>query len=117
MPVNNAKEKVHLAMMEFEGVSSDIHRFGGTEYKLGKREIGHIHGNYIVDIPFPLKLRTEIIRNGEAELHHILPESGWVSVFLHNESDVNKAIALLRRSYELALMKKRNQQHHNYSVL
>jgi len=119
MPVNNTKEKVHLAMMEFEGVSSNIHRFGGTEYKLGKREIGHIHGNYIVDIPFPLKLRTEIIRNGEAEPHHILPESGWVSVFLHNESDVNRAIALLRRSYELALMqmKRRSQQHQNYTVL
>lgn len=116
MPVNNAKEKVHLAMMEFEGVHSDIHRFGGTEYKLGKREIGHIHGNYIVDIPFPLKLRTQIIKNGEAEPHHILPESGWVSVFLNNESDVDRAIGLLRRSYELALIQMERRSQH-YSVL
>lgn len=119
MPVNNAKEKVQLAMMELEGIDSAIHRFGGTEYKFGKREIGHIHGNFIVDIPFPLKLRDEIIKNGEAEPHHILPESGWVSIYLNTEGDVDRAIALLGKSYNLALMKmqKANRQKLIYSQL
>jgi hypothetical protein len=44
MPVINAKEKIHKAIMENDGVVASIHRFGGTEYKLGKREIGHVHG-------------------------------------------------------------------------
>ncbi len=38
------------------------HRFGGTEYRLGKRELGHIHGDYLVDIPFPKKVRDEIMK-------------------------------------------------------
>ncbi len=99
----NAGERIKLALMECSEVTSSVHRFGGTEYKLGKREIGHIHGNYLVDIPFPMKVRNEIIESGNAEPHHILPESGWVSVFLNNENDVDRAISLLKKSYNLAV--------------
>ncbi len=111
MMIIDAKEKINRAMMECEGITSGIHRFGGTEYKLGKREIGHIHGNYMVDIPFPLKIRNEIIENGEAHLHHILPESGWVTVYINNDNDIEKAVELLKRSYRLALeqLKGRNK--------
>lgn len=103
MQAKDAKEKIHKAMMSCEGIAAGIHRFGGTEFKLGKREIGHIHGNYLVDIPFPLKIRNEIIRNGEAEVHHILPDSGWVSFYIRDDKDVEHAIYLLMKSYKLAL--------------
>lgn len=89
--------------MECSGVTSSVHRFGGTEYKFGKREIGHIHGNHLVDIPFPMKIRNGIVESGNAEPHHILPESGWVSVFLNNGNDVDRAIVLLKKSYNLAV--------------
>jgi len=102
----NSAERIKLAMMECSGVTSSVHRFGGTEYKLGKREIGHIHGNYLVDIPFPMKIRNAIIESGEAEPHHILTESGWVSIFIRNESDIERAIALLKKSYNIALEQK-----------
>jgi predicted DNA-binding protein (MmcQ/YjbR family) len=114
MSVTGAKEKIHHAMIECEGVSSATHRFGGTEYKLGKREIGHVHGNHLVDIPFPMEIRNEVIEKGEALPHHILPESGWVSVYLKNEENVERAITLLKRSYEIALQQqmKRKQTNH-----
>ena len=76
---------------------------GGTEFRIGRREIGHIHGDTLVDIPFPKKVRDEIVTNGLAEPHHILPETGWVSFYLRKEDDVQKAIELLKRSYELAV--------------
>ncbi len=85
------------------GVSAHPHRFGGTEYRLGRREIGHVHGEQLVDIPFPKRVRDELVANGEAQAHHVLPESGWVSVYLRRENDVTRATALLRRSFELAL--------------
>ena len=82
------------------------HRFGGTEFCIGKREIGHIHGDSLVDIPFPKKVRDEIVSAGAAEPHHVLPETGWISFYLREEGDVEKAIALLKRSYEIALKQK-----------
>jgi hypothetical protein len=111
MSAKNAEKKIHEAMMNCEGVTAAPHRFGGTEYKLGKREIGHIHGNYLADIPFPKKVRNEIIEKKEALPHHILPDSGWISVYINNDEDVDKAIKLLLRSYHLAAeqMKIRNQ--------
>jgi hypothetical protein len=78
------------------------HRFGGVEFRLGRRELGHIHGDWLVDIPFPTKIRNEIVAAHEAEPHHILPTSGWVSLFLTTEDDVSRAIQLLQRSFRLA---------------
>jgi predicted DNA-binding protein (MmcQ/YjbR family) len=62
-----------------------------------------VHGDSLVDIPFPLPVRNELVESGAAEPHHVLPKSGWVSIFLRNPSDVARAIQLLRRSYEIAL--------------
>jgi predicted DNA-binding protein (MmcQ/YjbR family) len=64
--------------------------------------LGHIHGDALVDIPFPKAVRNEIVAAGQAEPHHILPNSGWVSLFLKSEEDVETAIALLERSFQLA---------------
>jgi hypothetical protein len=75
---------------------------GGTEYRLGRREIGHVHGDSLVDIPFPKRIRNELVTAGRAEPHHILPESGWVSIYLRQAADVDRAIELLRLSFEIA---------------
>jgi Family of unknown function (DUF5519) len=82
------------------------HRFGGTEYKVGNREIGHIHGDWLVDIPFPTKVRNAIVANGRAEPHHILPGSGWISFYLPDAGEVQKAIDLFRESYAIAMKQK-----------
>ncbi len=103
MPVNGAHEKIHAAVTKWPEVAAHPHRFGGTEYRLGKRELGHIHGDALVDLPFPKKVRDEIVAAGRAEAHHILPESGWVSCYLNQTADVENAIALFKQSYDLAL--------------
>lgn len=103
MAVSNAQKTITQTLASWEGVSTAPHRFGGVEYRLGTRELGHIHGDHLVDISFPKKVRDEIVNAGMAEPHHILPETGWVSFYLRQEMDVEKVIALLRRSYEIAL--------------
>lgn len=107
MSVHGASKQIIDTLLTWEGIESHPHRFGGTEFSIGKREIGHIHGDSLVDIPFPKKVRDEIVAAGEARPHHILPETGWVSFYLKEEEDVQKAIDLLERSYEIALKQKR----------
>ena len=106
MSVKDASKKIHEAIMKYKDICSGDHRFGGTEYKLGKREIGHVHGDHLLDIPFPIKIRNELVESREAQPHHILPDSGWVSVHLNKEEDVDRAINLLKRSYEIATQQK-----------
>jgi len=107
MSLNGAAEQIRRAVLSWEGLEAHPHRFGGTEFRLGRREIGHLHGDHLVDIPFPTKVRDEIVAAGEAEPHHILPETGWVSFYLRKEGDVERAIGLLRRSYAIAAAQQR----------
>lgn len=102
MSVPGAKQKIDAVLQSWPGITSHAHRFGGTEYNLARREIGHVHGDSLVDIPFPKKVRNELVTAGRAEPHHVLPESGWVSIFLRQSSDVDRAIELLHLSFELA---------------
>jgi len=106
MTVSGAQEVITNTVTGWEGVIAQPHRFGGVEYVLGKREIGHIHGDHLVDIPFPKKVRDEIVRMGRAQAHHILPESGWVSFYLRQPEDIERAIALLAESYQIAKKQK-----------
>jgi hypothetical protein len=86
------------------GVSSHEHRFGGVEFRVGEREIGHVHSFGIVDIPFTVKIRESLIRTGMAEHHHWLPKSGWTTVRV-KEHGATTARALLRFSYLRILAK------------
>jgi hypothetical protein len=106
MSVRGASKQIIDTLLTWNGMEAHPHRFGGTEFRIGKREIGHIHGDSLVDIPFPKKVRDEIVAAGEANPHHILPETGWVSFYLREEGDIERVIDLLKRSYEIALKQK-----------
>jgi hypothetical protein len=94
---------VEREVMSWPGVSAHPHRFGGTEYRLGSRELGHVHGESLVDVPLPRRVRDELVAGGLARPHHVLPESGWVSVPMRTPEDVEAAISILRQSYDLAV--------------
>ncbi len=84
------------------GVVVGPHRFGGTEFRLGRRELGHLHGSRLADLPFPVKIREELVAAGRASPHHILPESGWVSFWIRGVEDVPAVLELFRLSYDRA---------------
>ena len=107
--MTGAQARMIRTLLGWEGVTQTPHRFGGVEFRLGKREIGHIHGDWLVDIPFPTKVRDEVVAVGLADPHHILPNSGWISRYLRRPEDVDTAIALLRRSYEMALTQRKKR--------
>ena len=84
----------------WDGVTMAPHRFGGVEFLVGRRELGHLHGDRLADFPFPVRVRERLVAEGKAQPHHILPESGWVSYVIHGASDIASVIALFRLNYE-----------------
>ena len=102
MGIHGASDQITQKVLSWEGMSAHPHRFGGTEYRLGSREVGHIHGDYMVDIPFPVKVRQQLVSEGRAQVHHLLPDTGWVSFYIKQPDDVEKALALFSASYEIA---------------
>jgi hypothetical protein len=93
-------EELEAAVTAWPGVVAMPHRFGGREFRFGRRELGHLHGSSVLDLPFPLHIRNELIAQGRAEAHHVLPDSGWVTFHIRRFDDVARAIALLRLNYD-----------------
>ena len=84
-------------------VSAHDHRFGGTEFRVGNRQLGHLHGDRTADIPLKRALRDELIDSGRARVHRWRPDSGWVTVDITSEEGRDEAIRLLRVGYDSAL--------------
>ena len=94
-----AIETVRAAVATWEGVTTHNHRFGGMEFRRGRRELGHLHGT-IADLPFPRHVRDELVAGGRARPHHVLPQSGWVTVPMRTSPEVSNVIELFRQNYE-----------------
>ena len=100
--MNNIIENIKREILSWPYVTSEDHRFGGIEFLLNKREMGHIHNEGLVDIPFSMKIRNELVNSGRVKPHHVLPQSGWISYWFHNneQEDVPTVIELFRMRYE-----------------
>ncbi len=95
-------ETIAREVLSWPGVTSAAHRFGGVEFLLGQRELGHLHGDRLADLPFPRRVRDELVAAGRAQAHHVLPESGWVSRRVRTAEDVEDVVRLFELSYERA---------------
>ena len=76
------------------------HGHGFVELRLGQRELGHLHGDRLADLPFPVRIREELVSAGKASRHYIHPDSGWVSFYMSGPADVAGAVELFRLNYE-----------------
>jgi hypothetical protein len=81
-------------------VTEETHRFGGVEYNYGRKELGHVHGDRLADLPFPRAIHDQLIAAGRAELHHVLPDTGWVSRWIASADEADDVIALFRINYD-----------------
>jgi len=94
----SAIEAIRAVVGSWEGVTTHDHRFGGIEFRVGRRELGHLHGT-IADLPFPRRVRDELVAEGRARPHHVLPASGWVTVPTRTASEIENVIELFRQNY------------------
>jgi hypothetical protein len=96
------RERIRTEVESWDGVTSHPHRFGGVAFNLGARELGHIHGDHLADLPFPKRVAQELIADGRALPHHVVRDSGWVSKPIRSEADVEGVLELFRLSYDRA---------------
>jgi hypothetical protein len=97
---NKIGDTIEYELLRWPGVTAGTHRFGGREFRVGNREIGHLHGDHLADLPFSRAIRDELVSRGEASIHHHLPDSGWVSFPIRDERDIPALLALFRRNYK-----------------
>ena len=93
-------ETIRHEVTGWPGTEAKPHRFGGIEFRVRGHEIGHLHGDRLADLPFPVRVRKELVAQGKARLHHVLPQTGWVRYPIQSEEDVPGALELFQINYD-----------------
>ena len=85
-----------------EGLTSKYHRYGGLEFQVNGKEIGHLHGDGLVDLRFNLAIKQQIVQEGLAEPHHVFPDTGWISYTITSDKPIEDLQELTLRAVEFA---------------
>ncbi len=93
--------QIERELLSWPGVHLEEGRFNSMTYRVGRKEIGHIHRNGVADLPFPRARYEELIASGRAQPHHF-GVRGFVSYAIDKPGGVNEAIALFRLNYDRA---------------
>jgi hypothetical protein len=101
MTMPTIAEQIRETVSSWDGVTAEPHRFGGIEFRVKHRELGHLHGSRQADLPFSVRVREQLVADGRASLHHLLPETGWVTFYIRDEQDVPRVVDLFRLNYEI----------------
>ena len=98
--VDERAEYIRREVTGWPGVTTAAGEYGETDFVVRGRSIGHVHGGHQADIPFPRRIRDDLVAAGRTGPHHVHPDSGWTTLYIRTEADADEAIALLRINYD-----------------
>ncbi len=93
-------ERIISEALSWPGVYRVKGQFGSVVLRVGRRELGHLHGDAVADVPIPPKLLDQLVKDGVALEHQRRHDAGWVTVPLETEAGAQQALSLLRTNYE-----------------
>ena len=100
--VEGSGARIEREVASWEGVTVHAAPLRRRRVPARQRELGHLHGDRLADLPFKRPVRDMLVETGRALPHHVLPDSGWVSKPIESDEDADEAIELFRLSYERA---------------
>jgi hypothetical protein len=99
-----ASERITAEVTSWPGVEAGIGKRGEFGFKLGKREIGHLHGDHAVHLFLPKQTWVRLHEEGRIDHHPVFPDrEGPASRRIESDADVDDAIELLRINYDEAV--------------
>ena len=88
------------------GMEAGTGKRGELSLRLGKREIGHLHGDHAMHAGFPKAVWHELHDQGRIDYHPVFPgKPGYASRRISDADDVRDVIAMLRLNYDRAVDK------------
>jgi hypothetical protein len=97
-----ASERIIEAVAAWPDVTVGPGRRGASvAFRVGQREIGHLHGNHAAHFNFQKTTWDDLRREGRIEPHPVFPEArGPAARRIESDADVDDVIELLRLNYE-----------------
>jgi hypothetical protein len=94
-----ASERITEEVTSWPGVTAGPGRRGEFSFKVGTREIGHLHGDRAAHFGFPRQVWAELMEQGRV-VHHPIDKPGWGARRIEDEADVRDVIELMRLNYD-----------------
>jgi hypothetical protein len=98
-------DDIEAEVLSWPGAERQLHKYGGLQFNCNGKEIGHIHGNGILDMRFSRKIKAELMAAGRIDHHHVFVNSGWITFRIRERGDYLYASKLLRIGYLRVLEK------------
>ena len=99
-----ASEQITEAVTAWPGVQAGSGSRGEFAFTIGRREIGHLHGDRVLHLGFPKAVWHELYEAGRIDYHPVFPgKPGYASRQIETQEDVADVIALLRLNYDRAV--------------
>jgi hypothetical protein len=99
-----ASERITEEVTAWPGVEAGPGRRGEFAFKLGSREIGHLHGDHSAHYSFPKDVWDELKSEGHIDYHPVFPSKrGPAARRIETEADVRDVIELMRITYDRAV--------------
>jgi luciferase-like monooxygenase len=104
MTQTTASRRITDEVTSWPGVEAGPGRRGEFAFKVGRREIGHLHGDHAAHFSFPKPVWSELLAEGRIVHHPVFPgREGPAARRIEGEADVEDVIALLRLNYDRAV--------------
>jgi hypothetical protein len=98
-----ASEQITEEVTGWPGVEAGPGRRGEFAFKVGRREIGHLHGDHAAHFAFPRDVWAQLRDEGRIVDHPVFPgKVGPAARRIEGDDDVRDVIALMRLNYERA---------------
>jgi hypothetical protein len=97
----NASERIVEVVSAWPGVEVDDGELGELAFKVGRREIGHLHGDKAAHFSFPRQVWNELAAEGRIVEHPVFPgRRGPAARRIETDDDVRDVVELLRLNYD-----------------
>jgi hypothetical protein len=95
-----ASQQITQEVTSWPGVEAGPGRRGEFAFRVGKREIGHLHGDHAAHFSFPKHVWSELFAAGRIGHHPVFPgREGTAARRIENDADVRDVIKLMRLNY------------------
>jgi hypothetical protein len=96
-----ASQQITDEVTSWPGVEAGPGRRGEFAFRVGRREIGHLHGDRSAHFSFPKDVWAELREQGRIVDHPIFPgKVGPAARRIEDEADVRDVIQLMRLNYD-----------------
>jgi Family of unknown function (DUF5519) len=94
-------ERITETVSSWPGVQAGPGRRGEFAFRVGGREIGHLHGSHAAHFVFPKEVGARLREEGRVVDHPVFPgKPGPAARRIEGEDDVQDVIELLRQNYD-----------------